>query len=241
MTVAADANQEILDGIKKAEGDEAEFLKQVFDSFDSLGKLISQVIETFKTSKNCEKETNVTDMITDRIKKEIEEKLKSKVEAKKEKLRVWSAFLGIFQSEEESVEIAPFVENVESSTNPIGELEDLESCAKTHQSAEVNVQCKKHVREDEASTDVRKATEVNKPFGQRAKKSFPQPKRFKIPQPVLGKDPNHPEIEVVEYVEKVKPILEPQQVSNYVTSPISSKELHLDIPQHSIKIEVSNL
>ncbi|XP_046635536.1 uncharacterized protein LOC124314395 isoform X5 [Daphnia pulicaria] len=79
---------------------------------------------------------------------------------------------------------------------------------------------------------------VNKPFGQRAKKSFPQPKRFKIPQPVLGKDPNHPEIEVVEYVEKVKPILEPQQVSNYVTSPISSKELHLDIPQHSIKIEV---
>ncbi len=28
---------------------------------------------------------------------------------------------------------------------------------------------------------------------------------------------------------------------NYTTSPISSRELHLDISQHSIKIEVSNL
>ncbi len=82
---------------------------------------------------------------------------------------------------------------------------------------------------------------VNKPFGQRAKKSFPQPKRFKIQQPVLGKDPNHPEIEVVEYIEKGKSILEPRQVSNYTTCPISPKELNLDFLQHSIKKEVSNL
>ncbi|EFX61512.1 hypothetical protein DAPPUDRAFT_272994, partial [Daphnia pulex] len=275
INVAADANQEILDAIKKAEGDEAELLKQVFDSFDSLGKLISQVIEAFKASKNCEKETNVTDMITDRIKKEIEETLKSKVEAKKKKeeefqreieeaernlsekrkdlddkskskLRVWSAFLGIFQSEEESVEIAPFVENVESSTNSIGELEELESCAKTHHSAEVYVQCKKHLREDEASTDVRKAAEVSKPFGQRAKKSFPQPKRFKIPQPVLGKDPNHPEIEVVEYVEKVIAAdqisggEEPQQTPSIKASPVPESEQHNESPVHTPDQSVFN-
>lgn len=125
MSVAADTNQEILDEIKKAEGDEAEFLKQVFDSFDSLGKLISQVIESFKTSKNFEKETNLTVMITERIKREIEETIKSKGEAKKKreeefqreieeaernlsekrkylddktkpKLRVWSSFSLVF-------------------------------------------------------------------------------------------------------------------------------------------------
>ncbi|XP_057373967.1 uncharacterized protein LOC130694877 isoform X2 [Daphnia carinata] len=41
-----------------------------------------------------------------------------------------------------------------------------------------------------------------KPYGQRAKKSFPKPK-FKAPMlQMLGKDPTNPEIEVVEYVVK---------------------------------------
>lgn len=87
---------------------------------------------------------------------------------------------------------------------------------------------------------------VNKPFGQRAKKSFPQPKRFKIPQPVLGKDPNDPEIEVVEYVDKEKSILQGLKVSNHTTlhnptCPIFSTELNHDFLQHSFKKEVSNL
>ena len=50
---------------------------------------------------------------------------------------------------------------------------------------------------------------VNKPFGQRAKKSFPQPHR--IIRPALGRDPHYPEdIEVVQYVEKGKSIPEPR-------------------------------
>jgi hypothetical protein len=50
---------------------------------------------------------------------------------------------------------------------------------------------------------------VNKPFGQRAKKSFPQPQR--IIRPALGRDPHYPDdIEVVQYVEKGKSIPEPR-------------------------------
>ncbi|XP_046439540.1 uncharacterized protein LOC124190745 isoform X2 [Daphnia pulex] len=257
INVAADANQEILDRIKKAEGDEAELLKQVFDSFDSLRKLISQVIETFKSSKDGEKETNVTDMIMDRIKKAIVEKIKSKVEAKKKKeeefqraieeaqrnlsekrkdlddqskpkLRVWPSFFGLFESNEESVENAR--QTLEEAEKRLKKIK--EEAEDSDKRLNEEIQRWQAIPIDELEESLQLTLESTR------KKSFPQPKRFKIPQPFLGKDPNHPEIEVVEYVEKVKPIQEPQQVSNYVTSPISSKELHLDIPQHSIKIEV---
>lgn len=87
---------------------------------------------------------------------------------------------------------------------------------------------------------------TDKPYGQRAKKSFQKPRLFTAPQQVLGRDTTNPEIEVVKYVTKATPVQESKQDvrdSNHNTEKHIGRtgKLNEEVTSHSVKKEVSSI